>query len=145
KPSEGGDAYQELRANTLKSFLGSPRDEETNQPGRSHADIVAILEILEPEQVIEIEAFLAADLFEVTSLKNTDVQAVIAMIDPDMTAEGFKADAEFMGKLNRAQLLQIILEIDPTDKTPGSTKKGDLVAKAAGLAGASHWLPPQLR
>src|SRR6185503_7882338 len=66
-------------------------------------------------------------------------------IDPDMTAEGFKPDLEFMGRLNRAQLLQVIGDCEPTFKTPASWKKAELVDEASGRAQATGWLPQLLR
>lgn len=130
-----GDTFARIRAAGLKPF-----DESY-----SFISIVGWLETLTPEEIMLIEAYLAADTFTVSSLRNEDVKAVIAAIDPDMTAEGWKPDLEFMGRLNRAQLLVVIGECEPTFKMPASSKKAELVDEAAGRAQATGWLPPPLR
>lgn len=143
KATESGAAYEILRAAEFQQF--GIAEENADDVELSHQAIVAKLEQLQPVEIIKIEAFLAADLFEVTSLKNTDVQAVIAAIDPDMSAEGFKPDLEFMARLNRAQLLQVISECEPSFKTPASWKKAEIVDEASVRAQATGWLPPPLR
>jgi ParB family transcriptional regulator, chromosome partitioning protein len=131
-----GEAYEKLRDNMgLNSF-----DQDKN-----FAAIVAGLESLQPEEITRIEAYLAADTFTVSSLKNEDVKAVLEMIDPDMAGEGWKPDAEFFSRLNRAQLLAVIADCAPNFKMPASAKKAELVDEAGGRAQATGWLPPPLR
>lgn len=132
---QSGDTFARIRDEGLTKLDGS----------QSFAAIVAALETFTPEEIMLIEAWLAADTFAVSSLKNTDVQAVITMIDPDMAGESWKPGAEFMGRLNRAQLTAVISDCDPTFKMPAAAKKAELVDEAAGRALATGWLPPQLR
>jgi len=130
-----GDSFARIRVEGLKPFDGDA----------SFTAVVSWLEILSPEEIMLIEAYLAADTFTVSSLKNPDVQAVLAMIDPDMTAEGFAPGAEFLGKLNRKQLLGILSEIDPAHGIGKDLKKPDLVLIVDSRANGAGWLPPPLR
>jgi ParB family chromosome partitioning protein len=140
-----GPAYEKLKLQAFQPFGGFVDDDgQTNEP-LTHAAVTGILETLHPEAIIQIEAVLAADLFRVSSLKNPDVRAVIEMIDPDMAAEGWHPDAEFMGRLNRPQLVAVIAEIDPERGTPVSTRKPELMEIARSLAELHGWLPPPLR
>lgn len=145
KPTDAGEAYDRLRAEVLQPFGFNPDDDMGQTTDESFAAILARLELLQPDEIQRIESVLAADLFEVTSLQNADVQAVITLIDPNMAGEGWQAGSEFMGRLNRAQLIAVIADCDPTFKTPATWKKAELVDEASGRAIATGWLPPQLR
>lgn len=136
--TEAGEAYEKLRDEMARQFGA-----KTSRG--SYIDVVQQLETLPPEAIIRIEAFLAADEFEVTSLKNQDTLAAIAMVDPDMEAEGFKPDKEFLEKLNKAQLLAIAAEIKPDETIAASIKKAELVSALEPSVIASAWLPAVLR
>ncbi len=141
--SPSGAAYEALRLDAFRPF-GLKSDDEADED-ISHVSVTARLEGMNPEDLIRIEAFLAADLFRVSSLKNPDVAAVISLIDPDMGAEGWKPGAEFMGRLNRAQLTATIAEIDAQAAIPAVLKKPELAALAADLAELHGWWPAPLR
>jgi ParB/RepB/Spo0J family partition protein len=108
------------------------------------ASVIATLETFPPETITTIEAVLAASLFNVEALKNTDAQWVINQIDPDMRVEGFAVDAEFLGRLSRDQLLLISADIDP-DAPIKKAKKPEMLEAILPRIAASNWLPPQLR
>ena len=78
---------------------------------------------------MQIEACLAAAVFKCSSLSNSDVRAVIEMIDPDMRGEGFVIGADFLGKLKRDQLDLVMAECggEPAAKT---AKKVEVVEYA---------------
>lgn len=142
-PTEAGDAFEKIRDEVLQPF--NRKTKKSSDDGLSFAEIVAKLQFMKESEILLIEAALAADLFEVLSLKNVDVQAAIALVDPDMTAEGFHPDAEFFGRLNRVQLTAAIAEIDPVKVVPASLKKAELVEIATTLSELHGWLPPPLR
>ncbi len=133
-----GEKFQEA----VGPFLNEIGLGVENDP--SFAELLALLETLEPEQITRIEAFMAADLFKVSAIKNPDVQFVLQAIDPDMKAEGFVVDEEFLKRLGKAQLVEVILDGDPTAKVSASLKKPDVLAAALAVAGQG-WLPKQLR
>jgi hypothetical protein len=110
----------------------------------SFAEVMAVLETLTPEQTILLDGVITAVTFEIAAFKNTDAQAVINMVDPDMRAEGFAPDAEFFGRLSREQLLQVSVEITP-DAPIKKDKKPDMIAALLPHVQASGWLPRQLR
>jgi ParB-like chromosome segregation protein Spo0J len=108
------------------------------------AEIVARLETKTPEQIMQIEACLAAAVFKCSSLSNSDVRAVIEMIDPDMRGEGFVIGADFLGKLKRDQLDLVMAECggEPAAKT---AKKVEVVEAVAAIVTTTGWLPFELR
>ncbi len=108
------------------------------------AEVMAVLETLEPEQTILLDGVITATSFEVEALKNTDAQWVVNQIDPNMRAEGFAVNAEFLGRLSLYQLLLISVEIDP-DAPIKKAKKPDMLAAILPRIEATAWLPPQLR
>jgi ParB family transcriptional regulator, chromosome partitioning protein len=132
RPSGGGLALGVLLAEIADSNL-------------SFIDLVAMLETGEDKHILYLEAALAADTLQFTSLKNTDVQAVIQVLDPDMQAEGFKPDAAFLSLLSRAKIEAILDEIDPNRPALKSRKKTDLVAHAVPQIEMHGWLPAPLR
>lgn len=114
------------------------------QSETSFADLVTALELLEPEQTLQLEAYLAADQLSFSNLKSEDVACVISLIDPDMKAEGFAPDAEFLAKLSAKQVNLILAEIDPK-APPFKGKKPDLVAHALPQIEMHGWMPAPLR
>ncbi len=131
--TQSGGTYAEAR---MAKFEGKEHP--------SFADMLAHLELLDAEQVIQLEAWLAADVLNFASLKSADVQAVLALLDPDMKAEGWAPDAEFLKLLSRKQIDLILAEIDPTVR-PFKGKKPELLDYAAAQVAASNWLPAPLR
>jgi ParB-like chromosome segregation protein Spo0J len=114
------------------------------QTQASFPELVAALELLEPDQIIQLEAYLAADQLSFSNLKSDDVRYVIDLIDPDMKAEGFAPDEAFLAKLSAKQVNLILAEIDP--KTPPfKGKKPDLVAHALPQIELHGWMPQPLR
>lgn len=111
---------------------------------RTMATVLAALETMTPEQITELEATMAAHWLAVSSLVNADVMTIIDAIDPDMRAEGFSIDAEFMAKLSRDQIALITAEINP-DAPVAKGKKPEMIAAALPLIINSGWLPAQLR
>lgn len=140
-----GDTYDELQDAALKPFDRGDDDGESDLEKQSFAAVLTRLELMSPQEIINVEAFLAADLFRVSSLRNREVAAVIALIDPDMTSEGFIVRADFLEKLNKAQLLAIAAEIKPDETIAASIKKADLVTALEPSVIASGWLPAVLR
>jgi len=136
--TEAGEAYEAARKNGFALF-GSKKSQ------LGYMEVVKLLETLEPAAIIQIEAYLAADEFEVTSLKNQDTLAAIALVDPDMTAEGFKPGKEFLEKLNKAQLLAIMSEVSPGETFVTSMKKSELINLAEPAVFLTGWLPAALR
>jgi ParB/RepB/Spo0J family partition protein len=130
-----GKVYEELSGNFQKSI-----PEAVDFSG-----MVAHLESLTPEQLVNIEALLAADCFEINAVKNPDVQWVISQIDPDMSAEGFAPTEEFLKRLGREQLVDAIAEIDPTTKLTKAASKTKLLEAALNLIGLHGWMPRQMR
>lgn len=112
--------------------------------GCDFAETLAVLETQTPEQIVQLEALMTAMAFQCNSLANSDVRAVIEMVDPDMTAEGFAVGEEFLKRLNRQQLDAIISECSH-DPLKASAKKVEAVSAAAVAADATGWLPPQMR
>jgi ParB family chromosome partitioning protein len=133
----GGGTYDELIRELFKPFTAIKGD-------GLFAGILATLETMTPEQITAIEAAMAAHWFQIDVLRNVDVQVVIKAIDPDMSAEGFKIDAEFLGRLSRDQIALITVEINP-DEPVAKGKKPEMVAAALPLIEKSGWLPAQLR
>lgn len=109
----------------------------------SFAAIVGRLEAAAPEAIVAVEAALAAAMLDCSSLSNVDVCAAIAMVDPDMTAAGWRPDADFFAGLGKAQICAALAEMGGTAKP--AAKKPDLAAAAADLAAATAWLPAPLR
>lgn len=140
-----GDTYDELRDDALKPFDRHDDDEERDLDNQSFSAVLSRLEVMSPEGIITVEAYLAADLFSVSSLRNREVAAVISLIDPDMTTEGFIVRAEFLEKLNKVQLMAIAAEIKPDETIAASIKKADLVTALEPSVIASGWLPAVLR
>lgn len=133
----GGDIYAQHMSETVKLFVNPKED-------RSFADILAKLETMTPEQITAIEAAIAAHWFTIDALRNVDVQTVIKAIDPDMRGEGFRIDADFLGRLSRDQIAIITVEINP-DAPVAKGKKPEMVAAALPIIEAAGWLPEQLR
>lgn len=134
-PISGGDRYNAHLAELGFSELAKCSD---------FAGILAALETFPPERITALEAVMAAHWLSFSVLRNVDVQAVIAAIDPDMRAEGFTIDADFLGKLSCDQLALISVEINP-DEPVAKGKKPEMVAAVLPLIEKSGWLPPQLR
>ncbi len=114
------------------------------QASISFTELVAALELLEPDQIIQLEAYLAADQLKFSNLKSDDVRTVIDLIDPDMKAEGFSPDEAFLAKLSAKQVNLILAEIDPKAE-PFKGKKPDLVAHALPQIELHGWMPQPLR
>jgi ParB family transcriptional regulator, chromosome partitioning protein len=114
------------------------------QTKASFPELVAALELLEPDQIIQLEAYLAADQLDFSNLKSEDVRTVIDLIDPDMKAEGFVPDEAFLAKLSAKQVNLILAEIDPK-APPFKGKKPDLVAHALPQIELHGWMPQPLR
>lgn len=112
---------------------------------QAFANVLAWLEAQTPEELINIEAMLAAAIFNIGSVKNPDGQFVAQMIDPDVAATGFRADETFLKLLSRGQLHALIADCDPTSKLAATSKKPLLLAGAITLAGKTGWLPKPLR
>lgn len=108
----------------------------------SFASVVAKLETLSPEELGAIDAVVTASLLKFESLGDADVRAVMAMIDPEIGAEDFRVDADFLSRLNRAQLE--LIAVDCGRKVPKG-KKPDMVAALRPMIDETGWLPAQLR
>lgn len=144
-PTVSGAGFESHEAAMLKPFDRFHQDYDEQHGDNSFAAVLAQLELMTPEQIIDLEALLAAALFKVSSLRNKDVATVITLIDPDMEAEGFKPGKTFLEKLNKAQLMAIVEEIKPDEKIAASIKKADLVTALEPGVIASGWLPAVLR
>jgi ParB/RepB/Spo0J family partition protein len=132
--TQGGDKFKVFCTAKALLFHGAA----------SFVDVLAKLETFTPEDITLLEAMMAARLFKVDALKNTDAQTIINLIDATMTAEGFAVDAEFLGRLSRDQLLLISAEITP-DAPIKKGKKPEMLEALLPQITASNWLPPQLR
>jgi len=108
------------------------------------ADVLAVLETKEPENLIAIEALLAADLLKFYALGNPDVRFVLGQIDPDIRA-AFTVGEEFLKQLSKDQIAALITECHGGAFAAMPRKKPELVAAAVEIAAREGWLPPKLR
>jgi ParB/RepB/Spo0J family partition protein len=130
----GGAEFEDLCAAAAAPF----------EHAENFAAVLAVLETMDAEALVKLDALIAARLFFVNALKNTDAQFIINQVDPDMTAEGFRPDEAFFSRLSRDQLLLISAEIAPDSPIKKAPKPAMLDALLPQVA-ASLWLPPQLR
>ena len=131
--TENGVKFEELMNEAFK-FQAEP----------TFPELLTALELLEPDQIIQLEAYLAADQLSYSNLKSENVRCVIDLIDPDMKAEGFAPDVDFLTKVSRKQLDLILAEINPKAE-PFKGKKPELLAHAAAQIAEHNWLPQALR
>jgi ParB/RepB/Spo0J family partition protein len=129
---EGGPTFVQACKAWRKAFKGCD----------SFAAIMAKLETMAPEDLQKLDAVITAATFSVDALRNSDAAWVIAQVDPDMSAEGFKIDAEFLSRMNREQLS--LTAIDCGIDVPKG-KKPDMVAALLPVIIKTGWLPAKLR
>ncbi|WP_196504030.1 ParB/RepB/Spo0J family partition protein [Aestuariivirga litoralis] len=140
--TSAGEKYEQLRTEFLaKHFQLDPK-------GKKHpmqpAGILVVLETMQPEDIATLQAFLAADDFELDSLSNVDAHSVFSAIDPPIGGEGFGIGADFIGRLNRAQIEAIAHEIAPQGKFVKG-KRGEMAMALLPMVESSGWLPQPLR